>query len=229
MRPLARPTSATVEAPAPTPKKALLSVGGGSRVAGSVRVERSRLVRRGRREARRRVAAVTQRDRRRCHGGQQPLRPRRPGRRALEAPRERAIVKTTARFQWRLDWSSGRVSRRGLDEALTRLTRRRPGEVAIVACHHPLLDDGLGEDARTSGGADALAALAAAGADAVLSGHVHDPFDREVDAGGRTIRLIGAGTLSERTRTSPPSFNELRVADGALEVVRRSLGETGRA
>ncbi len=35
-------------------------------------------------------------------------------------------------------------------------------------------------------------------------------------AGG--VRLIGAGTLSERTRLSRPSFNRLTVAEGALAV-----------
>jgi predicted phosphodiesterase len=32
--------------------------------------------------------------------------------------------------------------------------------------------------------------------DAVLSGHVHDPFDRMVQTEGGPIRIIGAGTLS---------------------------------
>jgi hypothetical protein len=55
--------------------------------------------------------------------------------------------------------------------------------------------------------------------DAVLSGHVHDPFDMTIDAGGHPIRIIGAGTLSERTRATPPSFNRLTwSADAGLDV-----------
>ena len=63
----------------------------------------------------------------------------------------------------------------------------------------------------------ALEALGRAGAHAVLSGHVHDPFDLPAPAGGRTLRLIGAGTLSERVRATRPSFNELRIEGKALE------------
>lgn len=147
---------------------------------------------------------------------------------ALERPLALAGVllvplKTTSRFQWRTNWSFGTVSARGIEAALALLKTRRPGDVALVACHHPLLDQGLQSEARTRGGMAALARLAAAGADAVLSGHVHDPFDVTVTAGGRPIRLIGAGTLSERTRASPPSFNELIVKRSALEVVRRTM------
>jgi hypothetical protein len=41
---------------------------------------------------------------------------------------------------------------------------------------------------------------------------------------GRTIRLIGAGTLSERVRASPPSFNEIVVhADRTFTVTARSM------
>ena len=65
--------------------------------------------------------------------------------------------------------------------------------------------------------AKALAALADAGAHAVLTGHVHDPFDVPYQRGDWTVRLIGAGTLSKRTRNSPPAFNEIRIADGRFE------------
>ena len=65
--------------------------------------------------------------------------------------------------------------------------------------------------------AAALEALGRAGAHAVLSGHVHDPFDLPVPAAGSTLRLIGAGTLSERVRETRPSFNELRIEGQALE------------
>jgi predicted phosphodiesterase len=68
--------------------------------------------------------------------------------------------------------------------------------------------------ASTRGGKRALAALAQAGAGAVLSGHVHDPFDKVVEVDGHRIRIVGAGTLSQRLRSSRPSFNRL-VLDGA--------------
>jgi len=87
----------------------------------------------------------------------------------------------------------------------------------LVACHHPLVEGGTAMHSRTRGGMAALEALGRAGAHAVLSGHVHDPFDLLAPAGGRTLRLIGAGTLSERVRETRPSFNELRIEGKALE------------
>ena len=57
----------------------------------------------------------------------------------------------------------------------------------------------------------------------MLSGHVHDPFDEVHRAHGREVRLIGAGTLSERTRETQPSFNEIRVAGGKFETMARYL------
>lgn len=136
-------------------------------------------------------------------------------------------LKTTARFQWRHNWSWGVVSKSGLVAALDMLRRADPGHLRIVACHHPLVDkEGLESQGRTLGGRAALAALTEAGADAVLSGHVHDPFDLTYDFAGRGIRAIGAGTLSERLRAHPPSFNELIIGeDRSLSVRHRTMGD----
>ena len=57
----------------------------------------------------------------------------------------------------------------------------------------------------------------------MLTGHVQDPFDIAHVIEGRTVRMIGAGTLSERTRTTPPSFNEIRVDGGKFDVVVRAM------
>jgi len=132
-------------------------------------------------------------------------------------------LRTTARFQWRHNWSWGVVNRNSLEEALALLKAASDDHLKIVACHHPLVDkEGLESQGRTLRGRAALAALAEAGAHATVSGHVHDPFDISHDIAGKTIRTIGAGTLSERLRSHPPSFNELRVdADGTLHVEHR--------
>jgi len=149
--------------------------------------------------------------------------------RALERPLDLPGVllvplKTTARFQWRWNWAHGRVSKSGLRRAVDQLKNRPAGTLAIVACHHPLVDGThVHGEAKTAGGAAALDALVAAGADAVLSGHVHDPFDVRHPVGQRNVRLIGAGTLSERLRSSRPSFNELIIQNGVLEVRPRLL------
>jgi 3',5'-cyclic AMP phosphodiesterase CpdA len=123
---------------------------------------------------------------------------------------------TVVPAQWRLNWSKGCVRRRVLARALAQAAG--PG-VRLVACHHPLVDADTRGTGSTRGGRRALAALAALGVDAVLSGHVHDPFDRVVETAGGPIRIIGAGTLSERVRVSAPGFNRIEVLPGgALDV-----------
>ena len=93
----------------------------------------------------------------------------------------------------------------------------------MVACHHPLTGADPAQPTDTHKGDAALQALASAGADAFLSGHVHNPFDIERTVAGRTVRLIGAGTLSERLRGSPPSFNIVRIEDQGVQVSLQSM------
>lgn len=133
-------------------------------------------------------------------------------------------LKTTARAQFRRNWSLGRVGRTSLALALRALRDRDPAHLALVACHHPLIESGTRSHGGTRGGASALTLLAAAGADAVLTGHVHDPYDRVWSEGAQPVRLIGAGTLSERVRDTPPSFNLVTVANGAMTVAMREMG-----
>src|SRR5690242_17876408 len=102
--------------------------------------------------------------------------------RALESELELAGIaivplKTTARLQWRLNWSKGRVTPHRVAKTVAAIGDAPDDALPIVACHHPLIDAGTQSTARTRGGADAIEALAAAGAKLVLSGHVHDPFD----------------------------------------------------
>jgi 3',5'-cyclic AMP phosphodiesterase CpdA len=138
-------------------------------------------------------------------------------------------LKTTARFQWRLNWSKGHVSMRSLQESLALVEAAPEGDLIFVAAHHPLIEAGTAATSRTRHGREALDALATAGAHAVLTGHVHDPFDVAHEVNGRTVRLIGAGTLSERVRSKPPSFNEIRVDGASFETVARYKGEASVA
>lgn len=130
---------------------------------------------------------------------------------------------TTARFQWRLNWAQGHVSRESLQQTLALIEAAPKETLVFVACHHPLTAPHTRATSATRGGAEAFAALAAAGADAVLTGHVHDPFDIVHEVDGRKIRMIGAGTLSERVRVTPPSFNEIRIEQGRFDVKLRTL------
>ncbi|MEG3182151.1 metallophosphoesterase family protein [Sphingomonas sp. LT1P40] len=149
--------------------------------------------------------------------------------RALEKMIERPLdlpgvtivpMKTTARFQFRLNWSKGYVGGRALAETLAMIRDVPKDRLVFVACHHPLIEAGTRSTSRTRGGREALAALTAAGVDAVLTGHVHDPFD----IAHESVRLIGAGTLSERTRDSAPSFNEITIDGVAFTTVARMMG-----
>ncbi|MFM5929730.1 MAG: metallophosphoesterase family protein [Novosphingobium sp.] len=128
-------------------------------------------------------------------------------------------LRTIARAQFRFNQSKGRVKAAALDRTLARLASHAEKPLRLVACHHPLIEADTQATASTHGGRQALAALARAGADAVLSGHVHDAFDTTIDIEGCPIRMIGAGTLSQRLRSSPPSYNRLMwSAESGLEV-----------
>lgn len=130
---------------------------------------------------------------------------------------------TTARAQWRLNWSKGTVGKAALAHTLAAIDALPPGVRALVACHHPLVEAGTRGKALTRGGSHALAELARRNVLAVLSGHVHDPFDLHCDTPGGRVRMIGAGTLSQRLRSTPASFNELTLRDGVLSVKVRNL------
>ncbi len=118
-------------------------------------------------------------------------------------------LQTIASAQWRLNLSKGLVKPAALTQALAGLAGAQAAGLRLVACHHPLIDAGTKGKGSTRGGRQALAALAQAGAHAVLSGHVHDAFDRQIETDGGPIRIIGAGTLSQRLRATRPSYNRL--------------------
>ncbi|WP_225205221.1 metallophosphoesterase family protein [Novosphingobium huizhouense] len=132
-------------------------------------------------------------------------------------------LKTTARAQWRLNWSKGVVGGAALADTLARIDALPAGTRAVVACHHPLVEAGTRGKALTRGGEHALAELARRNVLAVLSGHVHDAFDLIHPTPHGPVRMIGAGTLSQRVRSTPPSFNELTFENGEIRVRVRNL------
>jgi 3',5'-cyclic AMP phosphodiesterase CpdA len=132
-------------------------------------------------------------------------------------------LKTAVRAQPRLNWSKGYVSRPALAGCLAALDALPRGTRALVAVHHPLVEVGTHGTALTRHGDRALAELARRNVLAVLSGHVHDPFDLTHDTPHGPVRMIGAGTLSQRLRSTPPSFNELLWDGETLGVTVRNL------
>lgn len=154
--------------------------------------------------------------------------------RSIEALVEREIdlpgcaivpLKTTARAQMRLNWSKGVVGRKALAHTLGAIDALPAGTRAVVAAHHPLVEAGTRGKALTRGGERALAELARRKVLAVISGHVHDAFDLIHPTVHGPVRMIGAGTLSCRTRSTPPSFNQLTFDGHAIAVEVRNLGQ----
>lgn len=132
-------------------------------------------------------------------------------------------LKTAVRAQPRLNWSKGWVTDAALQKCLDAIDALPASDCKLVAVHHPLREVGTQGTALTKNGNKALAELARRNVLAVLSGHVHDAFDLVEDTPNGPVRMIGAGTLSQRVRSTPPSFNELTYTAGSLEVKVRNL------
>jgi 3',5'-cyclic AMP phosphodiesterase CpdA len=130
----------------------------------------------------------------------------------------RLCALNTARgMQMRLNWADGVVSHDELDAALDGLDGGPTSAWRILLYHHPLTEP---RDARirvsTRRGAHALQRAAAANVDLVLTGHTHDAFAHPMEANGRTLVQMGAGTLSTRLRSSPPAFCVLELDNGRV-------------
>ena len=134
-------------------------------------------------------------------------------------------LKTAVRAQPRLNWSKGWVTEAALKKCLAAIDRLPSGAKALVAVHHPLREVGTEGTALTHNGTKALRALAQRPVAAVISGHVHDAFDILEETTEGPVRMIGAGTLSQRVRSTPPSFNELTWDGERIEVRVRNLAD----
>ncbi len=134
-------------------------------------------------------------------------------------------LRTTVRAQSRFPWSDGVVKADALARTVAGLERLSGDpRCKIVSCHHPLMEGPPGSPNPTINGDAAFLALARAGAEVVLSGHVHVPFDITHEVEGRPLRMIGAGTLSTRLRGAVPSYNVLRLdGERGLELELRQL------
>lgn len=134
-------------------------------------------------------------------------------------------LKTVRRWQPRWPWSHGWVTGRALDETLDLIDRLPRGTSVLVACHHPLVEAGTHGKAWTRGGDHALAELARRKVLATLSGHVHDAFDITKETPNGPVRMIGAGTLSQRIRSTPQSYNEITWDGERIDVCVRNIDD----
>jgi len=132
-------------------------------------------------------------------------------------------LQTVTRAQWRFPWVDGWVREPALAATLAAIDALPPGTRVLVTAHHPLPERGPNGRRLTIGGTRAMAELARRKVLAVLTGHVHDPFDLTAETEHGPLRMIGAGTLSRRVRSTPPSFNELTITGTDVRVRVRNL------
>jgi 3',5'-cyclic AMP phosphodiesterase CpdA len=113
----------------------------------------------------------------------------------------------------------GTLSRAQVRRVADRLRRARPGQVRIVALHHPLhvLRAGDAHDVARAP-SHALRTWREAGADLVLGGHIHWPFCAPLPTPDDSLWVALAGTaVSHRVREGiPNSVNLIRVWPGDL-------------
>jgi len=152
--------------------------------------------------------------------------------RGIEAVLERELdlggltlvpLKTTARAQWRTNWSMGCITKSALAKTLAIIDGLPEGTPVLVTAHHPLVEVNSRGNVLTKRGGEALLELAKRKVLGVLTGHVHDPFDLIEQTEAGPVRMIGAGTLSKRLRSTPPSFNQIIVDGTKVSVEARNL------
>lgn len=135
-------------------------------------------------------------------------------------------VNTARGVQPRMNWSKGQISRRQVAETTAWLAQLPEAPLRVVVLHHPLVEMlGGPMTGKVWGGVAAAEAFAEAGADLVLSGHIHAPFALPYGyADGRTY-AVGAGTLSVRERGVAAGFNSIEVDPEQVRVT--ALAWTG--
>ncbi|MEO1243839.1 MAG: metallophosphoesterase [Pseudomonadota bacterium] len=119
-----------------------------------------------------------------------------------------------------LDWSRGRLSAKQLKDASDELRGAEDAVLKLVAFHHPVLPGpGPAGDALINNPARAMHTLSEAGADALLTGHVHIANAQVHETPAKPIIVAAAGTAaSTRLRGEKPSYNLLQWTGVELHV-----------
>jgi len=140
----------------------------------------------------------------------------------LDLPGVRIVSINTA---WPFAFEHGKVRSRSLARAVQRLRDAPDGVLRVVMLHHPLIHPPGARKEPMPNGEAAARALSDAGADLVLSGHLHTwgAAADMLQEGRRAMLQVSAGTgLSTRLRgeendfnlietLSPPPVHRLRV------------------
>jgi 3',5'-cyclic AMP phosphodiesterase CpdA len=130
---------------------------------------------------------------------------------------------------------NGRINLDQAEHACAQLRLAAPGAIRIVVTHHPLdLGETHGAKDLVGRASMAIKKLAAAGADVLLAGHLHEAYTggtaHRYHIDGYSALVVQAGTAtSTRTRQSANSFNVLRVAPPRVTVEVMLWDATTRA
>ncbi len=125
-----------------------------------------------------------------------------------------------------LAWKNGRITPAQVQQ-VARCFQGAGSRRRVVVMHHPLQGP-PDEPPALAGAQHALAGLVAAGAEVVLSGHLHATYVTPLH-GAETILSVQAGTcLSHRVRGDGNAFNSLRFTPGGLVLTHHRAQADGR-
>jgi len=144
------------------------------------------------------------------------------------ADEEMAVIGVNTVNRWAIQ--SGRIgagTRRrmaaAMTEALGDAPDGAPGRIGVIVAHHPLEHEPGERKRRTRGAGTAIDAMAAAGVDIVLTGHLHAWRAEPLSRGG-AIQVQAGTALSTRQRGEENDFNLLTLDPDTI-VVERYVAE----
>jgi 3',5'-cyclic AMP phosphodiesterase CpdA len=131
-------------------------------------------------------------------------------------------VNTARGAQPRPNWSLGAINMARVEAAARRMAASGAA-LNVFACHHPLIDmEGAPVHGGVHRGDAAARVLAGAGADLILTGHLHTPFASPLPYGSGHTYAAGTGTLSVRTRGVPPMFSTLEADADTIAITAQA-------
>lgn len=125
-------------------------------------------------------------------------------------------VKTARRWGLHLDWSRGRIDSTQLARTQRLASSAPPEALRILVAHHPFMLGHAERHRGRVGHADtALTALAHAGIDLILGGHLHLAY---AGIAGRMVVSQAGTATSSRYKGEPNTFNHIAASRAQIRV-----------